>query len=82
MHYTAFCVMDITGIGHIYQYIVQICVCVRMMWCCVMLLLAPVFATMQQVNIVVISLSSCKHYDSLKSHISLTGLGATFVIIV
>ncbi len=56
--------------------------CVCMMWCCVMILLALVFATMQQVNMAVISLSSCKHYDSLKSHISPIGLGATFVIIV
>ncbi len=47
----------------------------------VMLLLALVFATMQQVNIAVISLRSCKHYDSLKSHISPIGLGATFLII-
>ncbi len=44
----------------------------------------PSFATMQQANIEVISLRSCKHYqyDSLKSHIRPIGLGATFVIIV
>ncbi len=57
------------------------CMRVCMMWYCVMPLLALVFATMQQVNIAFISLNSCKHYDSLKSHISPIGLGATFVII-
>ncbi len=41
-----------------------------------------VCATMQQVNVALITFSSCKYYDSLKSHISPIGLGATFVIIV
>ncbi len=55
---------------------------VCMMWYCVMLLLALMFATMQQDNIAVIRLRSCKRYDSLKSHIRPIGLRATFVTIV
>ncbi len=45
-----------------------------MMCCCVMRLLALVFATMQQVNKALISLCSCKHYDGLTSHISPIGV--------
>ena len=56
------------------------CMCVCMMWCCVMLV-ALALATMQQATIAVISPRSCKHHGSLKSHISPIGLGATFVIV-